>query len=261
MSQTTSVETTDIAPRSLYRASGLAALTAGALFRRNIAAEIALFSGQPSPEGVSDWFALLQRNRLLGLASLNVFDIVNYILVGLMYLGLYAALMRAGKGRMTIATALGFMGIAVYLATNTAFSMLSLSEQYASAAPGAARSTLLAAGQAMLALNRFSAPGAHPGSGGLASLFLIAVAGLLTSMVMLRGGVFSRAAAWVGLLASGLDLAYCLAYLFLPAVDRQLLAVSFIPAAGLLLMIWHLLVGWRLYRLGSGKPAPTTPAG
>jgi hypothetical protein len=129
--------------------------------------------------------------------------------------------------------------------------MLSLSDQYAAAATEAQRTTLLAAGQAMLAINRFSDPGAHPGAGGYMSLLLIAAAGMITSVVMLRSDVFNRATAYVGILASGLDLAYCVAFAFVPAVDSELLAVCFISAAGLFLMIWHILIGRRLFQLGA----------
>jgi hypothetical protein len=237
---------------------GVAALIAGVLFRRNLAAEIGLFSRHKSPGTVSNWFALLQSNRLLGLAYLNIFDIVNYALVGLMFLALYVVLRRANKSYMAIATALGFLGIAVYFASNTAFSMLSLSDQYAGATTEAQRTLLLAAGEAMLAINRFSDPGSHPGTGGYISLLLIAAAGMITSVVMLRSDVFNRATAYVGILASAFDLAYGITYALVPTVDSELLAILLIPAAGLLLMIWHIMVGWRLYRLGrlEGKTVP-----
>jgi hypothetical protein len=258
MNQVPNAETSDSDWKSLYRVGGVAALIAGVLFRRNLAAEIGLFSAHKSPVTVSNWFALLQSNRLLGLAYLNIFDIVNYALVGLMFLALYAALRRANKSYMAIATALSFLGIAVYFASNTAFSMLSLSDQYAVVTTEAQRTTLLGAGEAMLAINRFGDPGSHPGSGGYISLLLIAVAGMIASVVMLRSDLFNRATAYVGILASALDLAYCLAYAFVPTVDSELLAIFFIPAAGLLLMIWHILVGWRLYRLVhlEGKTLP-----
>ena len=258
MDQVTNPETSDSGWKSLYRIGGVAALISGIFFRRNIAAEISLFSEYKTPVTVSNWFVLLQSNRLLGLSYLNIFDIVNYALVGLMFLALYVALRRTNKSYMAIATILGFLGIAVYFASNTAFSMLSLSEQYAAATTDTQRTMLLAAGEAMLAINRFSSPGAHPGTGGYVSLLLIAIAGMITSVVMLRSDVFNRATAYVGILASAFDLAYCITFAFMPTVDSELLAVIFIPAAGLFLMIWHIMVGWRLYQLG--KDAPHNPA-
>jgi len=258
MDQVTNAETSDSDWKSLYRIGGVAALISGIFFRRNIAAEIGLFSEYKPPVTVSNWFVLLQSNRLLGLSYLNIFDIVNYALVGLMFLALYVVLRRTNKSYMAIATILGFLGIAVYFASNTALSMLSLSEQYAAATTDTQRTMLLAAGEAMLAINRFSSPGAHPGTGGYVSLLLIAIAGMITSVVMLRSDVFNRATAYVGILASAFDLAYCITYALMPTVDSELLAVIFIPAAGLFLMIWHIMVGWRLYQLG--KDAPPNPA-
>ncbi len=86
------VETSDIDWKRLFRMGGAAALMAGVFFRRNIAAEIGLFNQTVPPVTVSDWFAFLQSNRLLGFVYLNIFDIVNYALVGVMFLALYAIL-------------------------------------------------------------------------------------------------------------------------------------------------------------------------
>jgi hypothetical protein len=89
-------------------------------------------------------------------------------------------------------------------------------------------------------------------------LLLIAVVGMITSVVMLRSDVFNRATAYLGILASALDLAYCTGFAFVPAVESELLAICFIPAAGMLFMIWHILVGRRFYQLGclEGKTLP-----
>jgi hypothetical protein len=249
MNNISNAKTSDSSWKNLYRVGGVAALIAGLLFRRNIAAEIGLFSEQQPPATVSDWFVLLQSNRILGLSYLNIFDIINYALVGLMFLALYVVLRRVNKSFMAIAASFAFLGVAVYFASNTAFNMLSLSDKYVIATTDAHRTQLLAAGEAMLAINRFSSPDAHPGTGGYVSLLLIGVAGMITSVVMLKSDVFNRASAYVGIMASALDLAYCIAFVFVSTVDSETLAVIFLPAAGLLLMIWHIMVGWRLFRL------------
>jgi len=231
-------ETSDSLWKSLYRVGGAAALIAGVIFRRNLGPEISLFSGHVPPSTVIDWFTLLQNNRLLGLSLLNLFDIVDYALVGLMFLALYTALRRANESYMAIATTIGFVGIVVYFASNTAFSMLSLSDQYAAATTDAQRSVFLAAGQAMLAIGL-------QGTGIYMSFLLLAIAGLIISAVMLRSNIFSKVTAYVGILASVFDLAYCITLAFVPAID-----VYLVSAAGLLLMIWHILIGRRLYQLG-----------
>jgi hypothetical protein len=145
---------------------------------------------------------------------------------------------------MGMVAGLGLIGIAIYFASNQALPLLSLSHQYASAITAAQRSMLLADGQTLLTINQFSSPGRY------LSLLFIAVAGLLTSSIMLRSKAFNRTTAYVGMLAASLDLAYCLAIVLVPAVDGELIAVCFIPVAGLCLMIWHILIGRRLYRQG-----------
>lgn len=245
LNQVTDAETSDSHWKGLYKVAGAAALIAGVIFRRNLGPEISLFSAQKQPDTIIDWFTLLQNNRLLGLSYLNLFDLVDYALVGLMFLALYIALRRANKSYMTIATTLGFVGITVYFASNTAFSMLSLSDQYAAATTDAQRSIFLAAGQAVLAIHN---PGAiYQGTGIYMSFLLLAVAGLMISAVMLRSNIFSRVTAYVGILASAFDLAYCITFAFLPAITVYLLSAS-----GLLLMVWHILIGLRLFQLGRG---------
>lgn len=127
--------------------------------------------------------------------------------------------------------------------------MLFLSNQYAIAATDAQKSMLLAAGQALLAVNDVGNPTTHPGTGIYLSLLLIALSGTLTSIVMLRSTLFNKATAYFGILASAFDLACCLGFIFVPVLDVNLVTLSTIPAAGLFWTIWHILVGWKLLQL------------
>jgi hypothetical protein len=253
MSPITHAEVTDPAWKSLYKVGGAAALIAAVLFRRNLGAEFSLLrmigligiGPATAPSSAMDWFMLLQNHRLIGLTLLELFDVVNYALVGLIYLALYAALRRADAGSMTIATASGFVGVAVYFASNQAFSMLSLSDQYAAATTDAQRSAFLAAGEAVLAINN---PGAiYQGIGVTISLFLVTLAGLIISVVMLRSSIFSRATATVGILAHSFGLGYFLALAFAPAIIALPPSIS-----AVFLLIWYILIARRLFQIGSG---------
>jgi hypothetical protein len=66
---------------------------------------------------------------------------------------LYTALKQENESWMLIALVLGLMGITAYLASNTAFEMLSLSSKHAGAATDGESSNALASGQAMLAIH------------------------------------------------------------------------------------------------------------
>jgi hypothetical protein len=94
------------------------------------------------------------------------------------------------------------------------------------------------------------APGAvYEGIGGYVSMFLLEVSGLIVSAIMLRSSIFNRATAYVGITASVLDLTYLAGVVIISPANVYLLSAFCVATAGLLLMIWHLLVGIKLYQL------------
>ena len=238
MKQVAHAETADSAYKSLYKIGGAAALIVAVL----LPIEIIVFTAYPLPSTVIGYFTLFQSDRLIGLLDLYLLEIAIYALFVPMFLALYAALRRANESYMALATTLAIIGIAVFLATNNPFSMLSLSDQYAAATTDAQRSQFLAAGQAMLAnMNQRAVGGFNTG------LFLVSVAGLIVSSVMFQSKSFSRLTAYVGILAYALSLAD---YLRQALTTSAIVALLVILPNALLLVIWYVLVGRRLYQLG-----------
>jgi hypothetical protein len=244
-------EPIDPAYQGLYKIGAMAALIAALFFRRNLDAEWMLLrgagliqAGPAAPPTTSlGWFTLLQQNRLLGLTLLNLFDLINYALVGLMFLAVLTALRRASPSWVVIAAALGLTAISIYFTTNQAFNMLSISKQYFAATTDAQRAILLTAGQAALAIHRNAS---YAGSGIYLSFMLVSISSLIISAVMLRSKLFSKATAYLGILANGLGLGYYVVLVFAPAL-------VFIPLSfsAVFLLTWYLLVGNRLWVLGS----------
>ena len=244
-------EIADPAWKSLYKTGGIAALMAVFVFRRNLGAELGLLSNFGIISGVptapltsaSDWFNLLQGNRLISLTLLNFFDLVEYALLGLIFLALYGALRQADRSAMVIATTSGLVGITVYFASNQAFGMLALSERYAAATSDAQRTLYLAAGEALLAINNPEA--IYQGTGIYVSFFLVLIAGLIISIVMLRSSVFSKTTAWMGILANGIGLGYFIGLAFAP--DLYWIPI---PISAPFRVIWYFMIALRLFKLG-----------
>jgi Domain of unknown function (DUF4386) len=218
--------------RLLYRAGGVAALITAVL----IPLQIIVFIAWPPPlEGsVTDWFRLFQDNWLLGLLSLDLLLLVDYILLVPIVLALYVALRQISASLMAVATALYFVAIAAYFASNTAFEMLSLSDQYAAATTDTQRAMYLAAGQAMLAT--------FEGTAFQVSYVLASVAGIMIGAVMLRSKIFGRVAAYALILEDVIGLG-----LYVPTIGIFLSVIS-VPV----LWIWYVLIARRLIQLGSG---------
>ncbi len=185
---------------TLYRIGAAAALTL-VLFTFVQAAIYIIWpppSFEPAAGAVRDWFSLLQNNWLIGLLDLDLMMLVDYPLNLLVVFALYAALRRTNQSLAAVAAALGLMGLASYFAANPAFSMLALSRQYAAAGTQAEQATTVAAGQAIMAV--------FAGSAFNTSYVLIAVSGLIMSLVMLWNNTFSRRTAYVGIVFYAMNL-------------------------------------------------------
>jgi hypothetical protein len=260
MDRAQNTETDDFAYRGLYKASAIAALMAAVLFRRNLDAEWMLLRGtgiinvgpSAAPNTILDWFMLLQHNKLLGLTLLNLFDLINYALVGLIFLALCTALRRVSPSWIIISAALGFTGITSYFVSNQSFTMLSLSQQYIAATSDAQRAMFLAAGQAALAIHQNNS---YSGSGIYLSFLLVSVAGLIVSTVMLHSSIFDKGTAYMGILANGFGLGYYIVFAFAPALVFIPISIS-----AVFLLIWYILVGVRLWVLDSHRTTRTLPA-
>ena len=232
-----SAETADFRWKGLYAVGGAAALIIGVF----IPIQIIVFIVSPPPSTVIDYFTLFQSNRILGLLDLDLLLIADTALSIPILLALYVALRRASESLMAIATALGFVGIAAYFASNTAFNMLFLSEQYAAATTDAQRSMFLAAGQAMLAI--------YQGTAFHVNYVLGALALLTISVVMLRSNVFSKVTAYAGILANVLVFG-----LYEPTIGIPLSIISVV-----FLEIWYILIARRLFQLRSASRKKETP--
>lgn len=236
---------------ALDRLGAVAALLAALLFRRNLGAEYSLlrmlgvFTAGPleAPLTAAGWFDLLDAHPFIGLTLLNLFDLVNYALVGVIYLALFAALRRTHPGASLLALAAGLIGVGVYFATNQAFALLALSRSYAAAAAETPPALYLAAGEALLAVDNPGDP--YVGFGNLLSLLLVTLAGLLFAAAMLQSPRFGRAAAVTGLLAQGFLL--ILFPLMAIGAAPALLAIPHSLSAPFLL-VWYLLIARALLK-------------
>jgi hypothetical protein len=246
MDNSLSVEPKESAWKALYITGGVAALLAVLVFRRFFAVELMTFNGfgvfevpPNEPATALEWFALLERNKLIGLILLGIVDLINYALVGLIFLAVYGALRKVNEIVMGLAIILSMISLSAYFASNQALSYLHLSGQYQAATSDAQRSIYVGAGEALSANIQ--------GTGWYVSLFLIYLAGLIISVVMRKSNVFNKATAWTGILANSFGLVYFIMLVFAPTI-------SWLPPAlsAPFRVIWYILIAGKLFQLGKG---------
>ncbi len=213
--------------RGALTTAGWAALASVAL----TFVQVWIYVQWPPPETVQGFFALFADNPLLGLLSLDLLYIVNNLLVLLVYLGLFLVLRRRYPSTVTIGLLLGAVGMAAYMASNTAFEMLSLANRYA-AADAAGQVGLLGAGEAMLAVFKGTAFDIYYILSGI-TLFLFAAAVFASER-------FSRATGVWGLIAAG--------FMMIPSTAGT---IGMVFALGSLVpwVVFAALAGRRLLRL------------
>lgn len=193
-----------------------------------------------SAVSVAEWFALFQSNRLGALGNLGLFNILTLSLGIPLYLTLCHLHWKNHPSFAALSLVLFAMGTAIYISSNTVFSMMALSDQYALASE-AQKPLLEAAGRALLAQGADLTPSTFMG------FIFTQSAALMMAFVLLRGGIFNKVTAWLGAAGFGLMLIFFIVAAFVPSQFTTAMIIS--APGGLLLIAYHILIARRLFQL------------
>lgn len=231
--------------KSIYIVGGIAAILS------LVAVVLDIFIGSATggnltelPQTAVERFAQFQQNAWLGLYNLDLLNTVNQLISIPVYFALYAALRKTNKPYALLALIIFLLGTAIFVSNNTALPMLELSRKYA-LADETQKTLLAAAGEAMLVR------GEHGSLGVFFSFLLPTLSALVFSLVMLKGKVFSKASAYIGILGNVLMLIYVVLVTFAPTVKNMAMTIAM--PGGLLLLAWMVMLTLRLFRLGTSK--------
>jgi hypothetical protein len=187
-----------------------------------------IWSYAPGQLSAREIFQLIGKSRLAGIMALDVFFFVVANLLNLpIMLAVFMAVKRVNPSYALIALVVGLVGAAALISSRPIAELLALSDRYASAATALEQSQHLAAGEALAAL--------FDGTAWMLSIYLVAISFFISSWLMLAGGVFSKATAWVGI---GINMASLGGPL--PVVGASLLLVT---TFGGMLFLWLLGLG------------------
>ena len=194
----------------------------------------------PIPTTVLGHITQINDNKLVGLVDLDVAFALSMILFVGLYAALFVALRRTNPVAAIVGLGAGLASALLYLAVNPTLSFLYVSDQYAAATTDAQRASLIAAGEALWAN--------YQGTGFAVAFLLSGVAILGFSIAMLRSHQFNRGTAYIGLLLGVVMLVPPL-----PSFGAFGVTASYVSL--LPLVVWNVLVAWRLFRLATGESA------
>jgi hypothetical protein len=162
-------------------------------------------------------------------------------------LPVYFALFGAHFEKQALAAALTIIifltAMSMYISNNAAIPLLVLSGKYSLAATDLQRTILVAAGEAVLSRGEdFTA-------GSFIPLFLSGLAAICISLIMLRGGIFGKVNAWIGIVSFTSLSLFTIIATFVPALYTFAFYI-FGSLGGILALTWFALVARRLFQLG-----------
>lgn len=230
--------------KGISRAGGIAAVIAIFGILLDVAAGIMTGGNLPDLPGTAiGRFAELHAGRVLGLYNLDLLNVINQIILIPAYFALTASHRGVNLAWSSLAFIIFLTGTIILATGNSALAMMELCGKYFSAADDAQKTLYAAAGEALLA------KGAHGSPGAFIGFLLPNLAGVIMSVVMLKGKVFGRINSWLGIIGSILLSLYIVLVTFVPAVKGSATAAAM--PGGLMALAWMVMFALRLFRLGS----------
>jgi hypothetical protein len=221
--------------RSLYRVGGVSAV----LYVVLIIIPLVLMFTTPQPP-LAGGAATLQ--YIASYKLVYIIELVSFVGLSLpamvVFLALYMALKHLSKSYAALGAIIGMASEVIALAYNSSPQSLNpgllyLSDHYVAATTAAQRAAFATAAEGLIAVsNAVNAAG-----------ILTALGILILSLVMLKG-VFHKGVAYVGIATGAIGI--------VSEALRPLLGPGYF-VYGLLLPIWFIAVGWKLYRLGTSS--------
>lgn len=227
----------------LFKIAGIGALIA---FIANVL-DVALGFGSSEvmsygTKSAVEWFTVFQQNWFKGIYSLGVFNIIYMIAMTPVYLGMVVAHLKKGVLFAILATMIFMVAMPSYISGNAAIPMYVLSNKYTSATNDTQKNLYISSGEAILSRGEDFTPGSFIG------LFLSGIAAILISIVMLRGKIFGKANAWIGIVGFTFLSLFTLIATFIPSLYLFAFYV-FGSLGGIFALLWFILVAIKFFKL------------
>ena len=147
------MDTSIVDPRwkDLYKLAGIVAIVSEFVILLGIVTFF-IWPYTPGNKTTEEILRFLQSDPLGGLVSLDLFLFVGNLFSVFLFLALYVSLRPVNPSYALVALAVGLIGLVLLIPARPIVELFALSRQYAAATTDAARSQVLAAGDALLAL-------------------------------------------------------------------------------------------------------------
>ncbi len=218
--------------RKLFKISGVAAVISELILLFGLITFF-FWPYAPGSKSTNEIFHLLLTNPIGGLISLDLFLVLGNLVGVILFLTLFISLREVDESFSTVAFMIGLIGVVLLFPARPLVEMVNLSHSYANATSETVRNQYLASGNALLTL--------FDGTGWFLNNLLGGLSLLISSLLMLRSDLYSKASAYVGIVTNTM---VCL--FFIPVLGTIFLFLT-IPGY----LIWYFLLARTFFKLGS----------
>ncbi len=223
--------------KEFYKTAGLSLIVAGILVLLTLPLIPILIPSLAPATPLAGLQSLQTQGTLFGLTW------GLYLVSDLLYLiaipALYIVLRQVNRAALLIAVIFNSVFVAIDVGINIPLnlSLVKLSSAYATAQNATERTAIIATAQLTMNVTGITT---------LIATFLQFAAIILVGYTMLKGGVFKKSSGYIGIVCG------ILALLFIPAISlgSMMLAGLFNIGGFVLLVIWSIIVGYKLFKLG-----------
>jgi hypothetical protein len=189
----------------------------------------------PGVCSVADIFVTLQTDRLAGLISLDLTVPVMLPILVLQMLALYVGLKPVNESYALIALVFGVIGVVLWLTIRPITEMVVLRERYFGATSEDVRIQTLAAGETLNTL--------FNGTAWMVSQIFIPISYFISSALMLRSTIFSKAEACIGIIFKPMGVG-----ILIPGIGAK---IGIFGTLGD--VVWYIFLARTFFRLGWDK--------
>ncbi|MBN2613048.1 MAG: hypothetical protein JXB00_15950 [Bacteroidales bacterium] len=185
-------------------------------------------------------FELYNTNRFMAMRNMGLINIFATTLALPVYFALYGLHRDKQKVAAAFALLLCVVSYAIFMADNAVFPFIHLADKYLNTSSADEKAILLAAGEALFAKGASHTPGTFPG------FFLGQIAGIIVSIVIIKGKILKKSAGITGLIAFTFLLLFEILSSFFGITSRGVYFI--VGVGGIFALAWYLFIAAGLFR-------------
>ena len=201
----------------------------------------ALPDGARVEHGIEALYQLYERNWFMAMRFMGLMNIFATSLTLLTTYALFCAYREKLPFFAGFALLITIISYAIFISDNVAFPFLELAQKFTEASSDTQRFQLLAAGEALYARGASHTAGTFPG------FFISQLAGILFSVIILKGKILKKAIGIIGLVAFVFLLIFEIISSFISHWYNE--AIIFAMIGGISALVWYIMLALDLYKL------------